>query len=85
MRAVIDGWSEVKAIYYIARGYVHYHDLVRVSDGKLHPSKVVWLRHTAKTSFMLDGGPHPELSYSVTPGLDLDFLPNALDPYEPGL
>jgi len=85
VKAVIDGWSEVKSIYYIARGYVHYHELVRVSDGKLHPSKVVWLRHTAQASFTLDGGPHPELSYTVAPGLDLDFIPNALHPYEPGL
>lgn len=81
--AIIDTWSETKAIYYISKGYVHYHELARVSDGQLHPSKVVWLRHTARTSFTLDGGPHPELSHQVVPGLDLDFIPNALQPYAP--
>jgi selenium-binding protein 1 len=85
VHAVIDEWSEIKAIYYIAHGYVHYHELARVSDGKLHPSKVVWLKHIAQTHFTLDGGPHPELTHEVTPGLDLDFIPNALNPYAPEL
>jgi selenium-binding protein 1 len=84
VNAIIDTWSETKAIYYISKGFIHYHELVRVSDGELHPSKIVWLKHIARTSFTLDGGPHPELSHEVSPGLDLDFIPNALNPYDPG-
>jgi hypothetical protein len=81
--AIIDTWSETKPIYYIAQGFIHYHELVRVADGMKHPSKVVWLRHTGETTFTIDGGPHPELAHVVTPGLDLDFIPNALNPYMP--
>lgn len=81
--AIIDTWSETKAIYYIAKGFIHYHELIRVSDGELHPTKVVWLRHVGKTNFTLDGGPAPDLTHEVSPGLDLDFIPIALNPYEP--
>jgi hypothetical protein len=54
-----------------------------VSGGTLHPSKVVWLRHTARTRFTLDGGPHPELAHDVAPGVDLEFVPNGMTPYMP--
>ena len=81
--AIIDTWSETKAIYYISKGFIHYHELIRVSDGKLHPTKVVWLKHVGKTNFKLDGGPHPELSHQVSASLDLDFIPIALNPYDP--
>jgi selenium-binding protein 1 len=82
VHAVIDTWSPDKAAAYAARGYVHYHELVTVADGTLHPDKVVWLRHTARTSFTFDGGPHPEFpSRSVTPGVDYGFLPNGMTPY----
>ncbi|CAN5873195.1 hypothetical protein BH23ACT11_BH23ACT11_31130 [soil metagenome] len=74
--AVIDTWSEDKAAAYAARGYVHYHELVSASDGTLHPTKVAWLKHTARTSFTLDGGPHPELAHEVTPGIDFELIPN---------
>jgi selenium-binding protein 1 len=60
-----------------------HHELVKVSDGTLHPTKVVWLRHTARTSFNLDGGPHPELDHEVSPGVDHEFIPNGLIPYLP--
>jgi selenium-binding protein 1 len=83
VHAVIDTWSPEKAERYAARGYVHYHELVKVSDGTLHPTKIVWLRHTARTSFYLDGGPHPELAHEVTPGIDYEFVPNWFDPYSP--
>lgn len=83
VHAIIDTWSAEKAEDYAARGYVHYHELVSVEDGSLHPTKVVWLRHTARTSFTLDGGPHPELSHFVTPGIDFDFIPNGMMPYNP--
>ncbi len=83
VHAIIDAWSLEKAEWYASRGYVHYHELVRVSDGSLHPTKVVWLKHTARTFFTLDGGPHPELAHKVTPGIDYDFIPNGMMPYMP--
>ncbi len=76
VHAVIDTWDEEKAERYASRGYVHYHELVRVSDGSMHPTKVVWLKHIARTFFTLDGGPHPELSHYVTPGVDYEFINN---------
>ena len=81
VHGIIDTWSAAKAARYASRGYVHYHHLAAVADGALHPSKVVWLRHTARTSFNLDGGPHPELDHAVTPGVDFDFVPNYTMPY----
>ncbi len=83
VHATIDTWTEEKAERFAARGFVHYHRLVRVSDGTAHPSKVVWLKHTARTSFTLDGGPAPALSHEVTPGIDYDFIPNGSVPYTP--
>ncbi len=79
---IIDGWTEAKAERYAERGYVHYHELVSVDAGELHPDKVVWLKHNARTSFTLDGGPHPEMAgHEVTPGIDYNFLPNYMQPY----
>lgn len=83
VHAIIDTWSEDKAEMYSSRGYIHYHELVKVADGTLHPDKVVWLKHIARTSFNLDGGPHPELAHSVTPGVDYEFIPNWMMPYTP--
>jgi hypothetical protein len=83
VHAIIDTWSPEKATSYAARGYIHYHELIRVSDEQPHPNKVVWLKHTARTSFNLDGGPHPELAHDVTPGVDLEFIPNGMTPYSP--
>lgn len=86
VHAVIDTWTQEKAENYANRGYVHYHELVRVSDGTLHPDKVVWLKHTARTSFTLDGGPgapNPPYQHYVTPGVDLLFPVNGMNPYNP--
>jgi hypothetical protein len=83
VHAVIDTWTIEKALSYTDQGYVHYHELVAVDDGTLHPSKVVWLKHIARTSFTLDGGPHPELSHEVAPGIDYEFVPNGMMPYMP--
>lgn len=80
VHAVIDTWSEEQAMQYASQGYVHYHELVSVSDGTLHPNKVVWLKHIARTFFTLDGGPHPELAHYVTPGVDYEFIPNGMMP-----
>ncbi len=66
--------------------YVHRHEFVKVSDGTFHPSKVVWLKHTARTSFTLDGGPggvNPPYEHAVTPGVDLAFPNNYTTPYSP--
>ena len=82
VHAIIDTWSGEKAAMYASRGYVHYHELVLTSDGTTkHPSKVVWLKHIARTSFNFDGGPHPELGHYVTPGVDYEFIPNGGMPY----
>jgi selenium-binding protein 1 len=89
VRASIDTWSPLQARLYARRGYVHYHELVRADDWDAsktltyHPTKVVWLRHVAVDSFNLDGGPHPELGHEVTPGLDRNFIPNGMMPYNP--
>jgi selenium-binding protein 1 len=83
VHGIIDTWSAEKAARYASRGYVHYHELVKVSDGSLHPMKVVWLRHTARTSFTLDGGPRPDLAHTVTPGIDYEFINTYLEPYSP--
>ena len=81
--AIIDTWSEERAAHYASRGYIHYHELVTVDAGNLHPTKVVWLKHTAVGFFNFDGGPHPELAHSVQPGIDYDFVPNFMMPYDP--
>ncbi|NIO68872.1 MAG: hypothetical protein GTN71_07495 [Anaerolineae bacterium] len=84
VHGIIDTWSMEKAERYASRGYVHYHELITVSDGGTpHPTKVVWLKHTARTSFDFDGGPLPDLAHYVTPGVDYDFMPNYAEPYAP--
>jgi len=84
VHGIIDTWSAEKAQMYASRGYVHYHELITVDDRTLHPTKVVWLKHTARTSFTLDGGPHPpDPGIDVTPGIQYDFLPNGMTPYDP--
>ena len=81
---IIDTWTLDKATDYAARGYVHYHELVSVADETLHPTKVVWFKHTARTSFTLDGGPHPsDPGIEITPGVAFSFLPSWLNPYNP--
>ncbi|MFP4622142.1 MAG: hypothetical protein ACLFM7_12585 [Bacteroidales bacterium] len=86
VHAIIDKWTEKKAEYYSSRDFVHYHEFVSVADGKLHPDKVVWLKHTAVNSFTLDGGPgapNPPYEHEVTPGVDKLFMPNYMSPYDP--
>jgi selenium-binding protein 1 len=83
VNGIIDTCSPEKAERYAKRAYVHYHEMISVADGTLHPTKVMWLKHTAVASFTLDGGPHPELSHDVTPGVDTNFIPNGMMPYTP--
>lgn len=82
--ARLDVWSEKKSLQYFLKGYTHYHHLVSMADGSMHPKKVLWLKHVATTRFSLDGGPHPELSHDVKPGVDFEFVPNWSTPYMPG-
>jgi len=84
VHAIIDTWDAVKAEEYASRGYIHYHELITVSNGEHHPTKVVWLKHTARTSFTLDGGPATQFAHAVTPGVDYEFIPNYSMPYNPG-
>lgn len=80
--AIIDEWTHDKAKKYAERGFVHYHELVKVEDGSLHPHKVVWLKHIARTSFTLDGGPmQPDPGIEITPGVAYNFMPNYTMPY----
>ena len=88
VNGIIDTWSPEKVESYYARGYVHYHEFVSVVDGSEHPEKVVWLKHTAVTSFTLDGGPlgqggDPPYIHDVTPGVDFEFPNNSFMPYNP--
>ena len=84
VHGIIDTWSVEKAGSYASRGYVHRHEFVSVATGDFHPSKVVWLKHTAVTSFTLNGGPgapNPPYEHYVTPGVDLAFPNNGFKPY----
>ena len=83
VKAIIDEWSLETAETMAAKGYVHYHELITVSEGTPHPTKVVWLKHTARTSFSFDRGPHPEFGYEVSPGINYEFMPNWKKPYFP--
>ncbi len=89
VHGIIDTWSQVKAERYYTRGYVHYHEFIKVSDSSEHPTKVLWLKHTARTTFTLDrgpafwmGNPTPP-SHEVTPGIDYEFPNNSFNPYTP--
>ena len=82
-RVIVDEWTPEKAAAYAAKGYVHYHEMVSVADGTPHPTKVGWFKHTARTTFTLDGGPAPQFSHAVTPGIDYEFIPNWQNPYTP--
>lgn len=84
VHGIIDTWSLEKAESYYERGFVHYHEFVSVASGELHPDKVVWFKHTAVTSFTLDGGPgqpNPPYEHTVTPGVDFEFPNNSFNPY----
>lgn len=87
MEAVIDKWTEKKAMRYYAKGFIHYHMLINIETGLPHPSKVVWFKHVAVKSFEFDG-PGPLAfggidAYSVEPGVDYKMTPNWDVPYAP--
>ncbi|MBW6536715.1 MAG: hypothetical protein K0B11_17040 [Mariniphaga sp.] len=85
--AIIDEWTHEKAERYAERGFVHYHELAKVSDGSLHPHKVVWLKHIARTTFTFDGGPMQNMpgfvAVEITPGVAYNFMPNWQMPNDP--
>jgi hypothetical protein len=83
VQGIFDTWSPEKADSYAARGYVHYHELLDVDTLDEHPTKVVWLKHTAVSTFNFDGGPRPDLRHVVSPGVDYEFIPLGDEPYNP--
>lgn len=86
VHVIIDEWTPEKALSYASRGYIHYHEIITVAGFTLHPTKVVWLKYTARTSFTLDGGPgapDPPYEHAVTPGVDYEFPNNYMIPYTP--
>ena len=83
MKGIIDTWTPEKAERYADRGYVHYHELIAVSGGAPHDSKVIWLKHTARTTFTLDSGPADGRDIPMTPGVAFNFLPNWEGEYTP--
>jgi hypothetical protein len=71
-----------KAEAYASRGYVHRHEMRAVDGGAEHPNKVIWLRHTAITTFNFDGGLMLGMAqHYVTHGVDFDFPNNYMMPY----
>jgi hypothetical protein len=91
VHAIIDTWSLEKAKMYAEKGYVHHHEFISVIGRNLHPTKVPWLKHTARTSFTLDGGPGASgpgaydapYVHWVTPGVDYMFPRNGMETYPP--
>lgn len=81
VEGVIDTWSEKKGYQYFAKGFTHYHEIVSVSEGIQHPTKVLWLKHVAVKSFTLDGGPPAVNDHMVKPGVDYEFVHNWFKPY----
>ncbi|NOY73824.1 MAG: hypothetical protein GXP14_15910 [Gammaproteobacteria bacterium] len=86
--AVIDRWSEVKALQYFTKGFVQYHRLLNVKTKQFHPEKVVWLKRVAVKEFRLDGDGALNFSddmeaYDVMPGVDYKLSPNWDMPYDP--
>lgn len=89
---IIEEYDADRADELAKKGYVHYHEFTHVETGEHHPTKVVWLKHTARSSFWFDGGPpfasdfyddEEDYPYRVDPGVDFDFLPNWNDEYDP--
>jgi len=87
MEAIIDTWSETKALQYFMRGFVHYHTLVNAETNLLHPKKVAWFKHVAVKRFEFDGAGPLSFSgieaYTVMPGVDYQMAPNWDTPYTP--
>ena len=83
VHGIIDIWTEELSLEYAAKGYVHRHEFVSISDGEPHPSKVIWLKHIAVTNFLFDGpmAPNAMHEHEVSPGIDWEFPNNYMIPY----
>jgi hypothetical protein len=82
VEAIIAPWSDSIANKMASKGYIHYHELVN-SEGEMHPTLVVWLKHIAVRNFNLDGGPAPDLGHTVRRGVDYLFVPIYFNEYAP--
>jgi hypothetical protein len=51
--------------------------------GAHHPVKTAWFKHIAETGFTLDGGPAPQFGHEAILGVDFEFIPNWMNPYDP--
>jgi len=92
VEAIIDGWSEVKALEYFTKGFVQYHRLLNAETKRFHANKVVWLKRVAVKNFRLDGAGVLDFgdgigdgieAYDVIPGVDYKLSPNWNIPYDP--
>jgi len=88
VEAVIDGWTEQKALDYYLKGYVRYSQLLDADTKEPHPTKVAWLRHVAATEFRFNGSEPMRICdivpYDVKLGIvDLQLCPNWMMPYNP--
>jgi len=76
VKAIADRWTPEIAEKMAKRGYVHYHEFVNVETGDEHEYLVMWLKHTAVSSFEFAPAPMPMAKHYVTPGVDFGFMPN---------
>ncbi len=86
--AVIDTWTEQKALQYYIKGYVRYSALLNADTRELHPTKVVWLKHVAATEFTFDGDIPTRVFCKIEPydvkfGVDYQLCPNWDTPFNP--
>ncbi len=83
VEGIIAPWSPEIAEQMASDGFVHYHEFVSVKTGNAHPTLVPWLKHTASSFFFFDSTPMPQFAHYVSPGVDYEFMPNYLKPYNP--
>ncbi|MHA1620220.1 MAG: hypothetical protein ACTSVZ_13165 [Promethearchaeota archaeon] len=63
------------------RGFVHYHEILNTETMEEHETLVVWLKHTAMSTYYFVPIPMPMMAHEVTPGVDYMFMPNYMMPY----
>ena len=78
---IIAPWSPEIAESMAKRGYIHYHEILYANTLKEHETLVLWLKHTAVSSFYFAPIPMPAMAHDVTPGIDFGFMPNYMMPY----
>lgn len=82
VEAILDAWSPEISEEMASNGFIHYHEIVN-SDGEEHPTLVLWLKHIAVSFFLFAPAPMPGAAHSVSPGVDLNFMPNYFIEYNP--